>query len=248
MELPAASGNSAPTVLYGRLSRRIQAVMLDMMLFTAGLFGVLSAISITGSEALARVIGTAAVLCALLYEPVLVSTLGGTIGHRLRNLRVVDEQTGANLGFVKATGRFIIKTVLGLPSFITMMATRRHQAVHDLVTRSTVRIADAAQAEPGHFHHELTDLVAAGMPSKLRRLLVIAAYGLLSFVVLALVYAMFQAFDMLSSQCVSNDRSCSSGERELMTGATLLWIAALFVILFRGWRGRLWGARRITEG
>ena len=238
-----AVGEATP-VLFGRLSRRIQALMLDMMLFTAGMLACLSVMSASGSDMISTVVGTTAASCALLYEPVLVSYMGGTIGHRLRNLRVVDERTGANLGFFKATSRFVIKTVLGIPSFITMMATRRHQAVHDLATRSTVRINDVASAEPGHYHHELIDLVAAGMPSILRRLLVITIYSSISFLLIGIVFALFDAFEVLSSGCLYDDRKCSSGDRSITIGSTLLWIMALFVIVFKGWRGQLWGARR----
>lgn len=87
----------------------------------------------------------------LLYEPVGVAFFGGTIGHRLLNLRVVDEATLGNPGLAKALLRFLIKVLLGVISFVSMAFTRKHQSLHDLLTGSTVRIRDASRAAPYHY-------------------------------------------------------------------------------------------------
>ena len=71
---------------------------------------------------------------------------GSTVGHYLCNLRVVDNKTGGNINFFKAVLRTLLKAVLGWLSFVTMATTRRHQAIHDLATNSTVQIRNAAQA------------------------------------------------------------------------------------------------------
>ena len=92
------------------------------------------------------------VTAVLLYEPVLVSFTGGTVGHHLTNLRVVDDR-GGNVSFLKACARMVVKDLLGWCSFVILMATSRNQAIHDLVTRSTVQIRDLAKALPRPIHH-----------------------------------------------------------------------------------------------
>jgi uncharacterized RDD family membrane protein YckC len=88
---------------------------------------------------------------AVLYEPVLVWRRGGTVGHSRLNLRVVDDRTGGNLSLPKALVRYSLKSVLALPSFLSMTMSARHQAVHDLLTGSSVRVRDAAVAHTEDF-------------------------------------------------------------------------------------------------
>ena len=92
------------------------------------------------SDRIGRILGFAFLGIWLLYEPLLVSVTGSTIGHYATNLRVVDNRSHGNISFVKAVVRMIIKSALGLYSFITMATTSRYQAMHDLLTRSTVQI------------------------------------------------------------------------------------------------------------
>jgi hypothetical protein len=87
----------------------------------------------------------------VLYEPLLVAWRGGTIGHFATNLRVVGP-AGGNPSFARAFARYVVKTALGLPSFISMTLTRRHQAVHDVLTRTTVQIRDSSRARPGDYY------------------------------------------------------------------------------------------------
>jgi uncharacterized RDD family membrane protein YckC len=92
------------------------------------------------------------VYALILYEPIMVWGYSATIGHRVTNLRVIDEGSGGNPGLLKSLARFAIKTLLGLVSFLTMALTRRYQAVHDLLTHTTVQIRDLALAAPDDYH------------------------------------------------------------------------------------------------
>ena len=67
------------------------------------------------------------------------------------NLRVADNRTQGNVSLHKALTRFVLKALLGVFSFLTMNFSRRHQALHDIVTNSSVRIRDAAKARPEHY-------------------------------------------------------------------------------------------------
>jgi uncharacterized RDD family membrane protein YckC len=186
-------------------------------------------------------------LALLLYEPILVSFTGGTLGHYFSNLRVVDERNGGNVSFLKACARVVIKGLLGWYSFIAMTATRRNQAVHDLLTRSTVQIRDPAKASPHQYITERTEFADSAMPSRWRRLIVICCYLLLIFAAYIGVLAGLMAMGGLSSRCIDNNY-CSSGERLVSLAVPLALLAASALCIALGWRGRLFGARAGRAG
>lgn len=74
----------------------------------------------------------------LLYEPVLVSWRGGTLGHALARLRVVDLATGGNPGATSAFTRSWLKATSGPAGVLFMVLTRRPQALHDLAAGTYV--------------------------------------------------------------------------------------------------------------
>lgn len=160
---------------YARFSRRLRGIMLDSILGLVAMAIVLLIAASSANDLVSRVTGFVFVAALLLYEPLLVSFTGGTVGHHLTNLRVVDDR-GGNVSFPKAFARMVIKGVLGWYSFVILMATRRNQAVHDLVTRSTVQIRDPAKASPGQYVVERREPVAANMPPSWQRIIVILAY------------------------------------------------------------------------
>src|SRR5262250_494224 len=90
---------------YGRFPRRLRAFIIDwaiiMLLLTTALFLAVSA----NSDQVGRVLGLTFLGIWLLYEPLLVSFTGSTIGHYLTNLRVVDDRTHGNVSFPKAVAR-----------------------------------------------------------------------------------------------------------------------------------------------
>jgi uncharacterized membrane protein len=84
------------------------------------------------------------------------------------------------------------------------------------------------------------------MPSRIRRLLVIFAYLLASFIISMFAAHALVVAGIYSTAC-GDFRRCSDAERwvEIVVGFCLLGLLALCVGL--GWTGRLWGARRRTE-
>ena len=228
-----------PGPRYARFSRRLRGIMLDWIIAMAILFGgVLVAVSIQ-NDGFSRTLGILVVITLFLYEPVLVSLTGGTLGHYFANLRVVDDRDGGNVSLLKACARVVIKGLLGWYSFVVLAATRRNQAVHDLLTRSTVQIRDPARALPGQYVTERSEPTLANMPPRWRRIVVICLY-LVPVAILVTVIGL--AF--LSPECL-NRSFCSAGERvfDLALNITLLVMMAFTVAL--GWKGRLPGARRI---
>ncbi len=214
--------------------------MLDWIITAAAIAAALLATASSGNDEVSRVVGWAVVFMLLLYEPILVSAAGGTLGHIFTNLRVVDDRNGGNVSFLKACVRFVIKGLLGWYSFVVLSATRRNQAIHDLMTRSTVQIRDPAKALPGQYVTERGGLADLSMPSWWRRSAVIGGYLLLTYIVGGVA-----VFGSMSRSCLNNDSSCSSGERIINVGISLALLFMTAAIIGLGWQGRLFGARKV---
>ena len=233
------------TPRYARFPRRLRGIMIDWILTMILMFGALLVASAVRSDHFSRTLGIAVVIVLMLYEPILVSLTGGTLGHYFTNLRVVDERNQGNVSFLKAVARFALKGLLGWYSFIVMTATRRNQAIHDLLTRSTVQIRDPAKARPNDYIIERGDFQSPDMPPRPRRVAVICVYLLLAVLVYGLVLAAARATGMLSPACMNN-ANCSEAGRLLNIAVALIWLAASAACVGLGWRGQLLGARRRT--
>ena len=74
-----------------------------------------------------------------LYDPLLTSFTGATLGHRLFGLRVRDEQEPTKkISFFKAIIRFLIKGFLGWVSLLTVQGNEKRKAMHDMAVGSVV--------------------------------------------------------------------------------------------------------------
>src|SRR5258705_2705070 len=176
----ANENTSAPPAVYATFTLRARALVID----SAVLAGCL-VLLVIASAFIENVPGSGRLLLAgifglvFLYEPILVSRNGATIGHRRVNIRVVSLGSDRPPVFVVAFARFVIKAFLGLPSFFTMAFTRRHQAIHDVLTRTTVQVRDHSIASLDDFVEERpsSDADLAAMPPWWRRVAVIAVYA-----------------------------------------------------------------------
>jgi uncharacterized RDD family membrane protein YckC len=232
-------------VQYARFSRRLRGMFVDWVLALVVIFGaILIAVSI-GNGIFSRILALVVVLFLVLYEPLLVSRTGGTVGHWFTNLRVVDDRTGGNLLLRTAFIRAGIKAFLGVYSFVIMMATRRNQALHDLLTHSTVQIRDAVKARPHHFITERTEFSSPTMPSRGRRAAVIMAYLGLTLLAYIIVFAVIVGLGAMSDACIDND-VCSAAENAMETIPGIAFLVTAAVLIGLGWRGRLYGARRVA--
>src|SRR3984957_7045378 len=225
-----------PAPRYARFSRRLRAMLIDWILALTVLYGALLLATAASNDDFSRGLGILVGVTPVLYEPILVSRMGSTLGHYFTNLRVADDPVGGNIGFARAFARSIIKTVLGLYSFGILAATRRNQALHDLLTGSTVQIRDPAKASAGQFIAERTEFAAAGMPSRRRRIAVTCFYLLLIGIAYVGIVGSIVRHGAISHACI--DRNfCSGGERIL----SLLFVAGLLgvcaVCIAMGGRG-----------
>ena len=66
---------------YGRFSRRLQAVLIDSIIFLLLMAAALSVATAMQSDNVGRILGFTFVAIVMLYEPLLVPLTGGTIGH-----------------------------------------------------------------------------------------------------------------------------------------------------------------------
>lgn len=154
---------SIADVGYASFTRRLRASVIDAAIVGSGqvvfLFAAEVADSMPGGDRVTWAAYFGLLFLLLLYEPLLVAFRGATVGHSRMNLCVVGPSGGhPNLGI--AFARYIIKVVLGLPSFISMAFTSRHQAVHDVLTRTTVQIRDLTLAVPDDYHEQAHRLKA----------------------------------------------------------------------------------------
>jgi uncharacterized RDD family membrane protein YckC len=231
-------GSEAP-VAYATFARRVRALITDMLVQVTGIVVIVIVGGfLPNNDVVGRALMLAFVAVLVLYEPLLVWRYGSTVGHRLANLRVVADATGGNPGFLRALARFLIKGVLGLFSFLTMTLTRRHQAVHDTLTHTTVQVRDLERANAGDFVEERIDLELPGTPSRGRRLAAILAYLVMVYVLMVSALLV-----VLSSDCAQQN-ICTAGESALQTALGLMWLAASAAVIVFGWHARLWGARR----
>jgi uncharacterized RDD family membrane protein YckC len=234
--------SAMPAPRYARFSRRLRGMLFDWIIALIVMYGALLLAASVGDDNFSRALGILVIVALVLYEPILVSRIGGTFGHYFNNLRVVDEGHGGNISFAKACARVVIKGLLGLYSFVILAATPRNQAVHDLLTGSTVQIRDPAKALPGQYIIERSELAATEMPSPGRRLAVISGYLLLTAIVYLLITRGIIAAGVISDGCI--DRNvCSASERILSFNLGLTLLAASAACIALGWRGRLIGAR-----
>jgi uncharacterized RDD family membrane protein YckC len=227
---------------FARFLPRVRALFIDSIILLLVMAAALMIAVAMRSESIARPLGFTVVTFWLLYEPLLVSFAGGTIGHRRTNLRVVDDRTQGNVSFLKAVARTVIKGLLGWVSFVSMLTTRRVQAIHDLVTHSTVQVRDLALAGPSLYVHEREELSDPALPSRMRRMLVIGVYlGLACAIYLLALFGLFLA-GVISNACVAYTR-CSPRDDSIVTALAGCWGLACVACLWFGWRGRLYGAR-----
>ena len=74
----------------------------------------------------------------ILYEPLMISTLGSTIGHKMNNLKVQRLDNGKKVSLGLAIIRYIVKAILGWISFFTVSTNENNQAIHDSIANSIV--------------------------------------------------------------------------------------------------------------
>ncbi len=225
-------------VSYPRLIKRVRAVLIDSVVVPV----VTVAVVILGTLAgVTDIWGRGALVVAsiLFLEPGLVALTGGTVGHHLVGIRVEKVEGTGNLNFFVATLRAIVKFVLGWLSFIFVLTTKKHQAIHDLVAHSVVvhrnvlglpsyEILSERQVESEQFVY----------PAKWKRVLIVLLYWILVTIVVIFVLRLLS-----SDQCIRFDR-CTTLDALASLVFNLVWLLSTGALVVLGWRGQLPGAKR----
>jgi uncharacterized RDD family membrane protein YckC len=221
------------------LARRFRAFLIDSVLVTLLVTIVALAVANLLSEYSSAVRIGVLLLPIFIVEPFLVAATGGTVGHHLMKLKVQNGVHGGNISLGSATLRFFAKFVLGIFSFVFVLTTRQRQAFHDLIARSIV-VYKSGSLHGDAFGHNVQDANYL-YPGRIRRTLVIALYVLLFSVLLGTFLALF-----LSQGCLIRDR-CAAGEKWTVGASDLVWAIVVFWLIVRGWRGQLYGCRRVKR-
>ena len=229
---------------YATFSRRLQAMLYDSACLTC-IVAVAVMLVAFGEPfpGAGRVAAGAVLLSLLLYEPLMVSQYGGTLGHRRRNMRVVVDATASNPGIGRALVRFCLKTVFGIFSVIAMVATTRHQALHDLATGTSVRIHDFTIATESDYRFARPMVGPAPRASRLRRALMVVGYSASFALACILLLGV-----LVSRECL-NALQCGPRDRVIMSWLPACWLLGSVWAVVAGWQGRLPGARaRVRAG
>lgn len=143
--MTTVSATEATTALAGapaqaRISRRVQAAAIDVLVQGTSLVALMSLLELLPGHHPATGVAFAGWLgFALLYEPVLVACGGATLGHRVARLRVVDLATGGHPDVASAFARFWLKATAGAIACLAMALIPRHRALHDLAVGTSVQ-------------------------------------------------------------------------------------------------------------
>ncbi|MDG1333379.1 MAG: RDD family protein [Crocinitomicaceae bacterium] len=117
---------------------RIKAAVSDMIVLVILIFLVTSIFSSYESVPTEARIG-AFVGIFFLYEPLMISLFGGTIGHFANGLRVKRSNSiTRNIIFPWAVVRYAAKMFLGIISLFSISANAEGKAIHDIIVNSVV--------------------------------------------------------------------------------------------------------------
>ncbi|MBV1907758.1 MAG: RDD family protein [Kangiellaceae bacterium] len=212
---------------YPKLFLRIQAMLWDSAIL--GIFfitiAILSSKNSVNNEVLRALI---IVVPALSLEPLLVYFSGSSIGHRIAGIKISHVNTDKNLSLLQCYGRFITKLILGIYSLIALVFTRKHQALHDLLSKSIVVFIDENKAPANHKLTERNTEYRTEKPSWIRRVVVTVIYIILFFVLLSIVSA-----GLIPAGCIEFN-VCSENEVLLLDLIGYLLIGVTLTLLIMG--------------
>ena len=123
---------------YAILPDRVKAVVIDGIVLIVLMYTVTEIFALFDEVPnFLRVI--AFIFVFILYDPILTSKYGATIGHSFAKISVKrDDDDVKNLLFHKALLRFLIKFSLGWVSLLTVTGSEKRKALHDFAADSVM--------------------------------------------------------------------------------------------------------------
>jgi len=227
------------SVAYAGLPRRIRALMIDGLVLALTLFLSIGLVVLMGLQPhpIAPFIGLGP---AFMLEPLLVSYTGGSVGHHLTGLRIRPVTANTRVNLAAAFFRFVIKTCLGLLSLVFVLTTRKHQGIHDLLSR-TIVVHKRPETVRGHdvLAERTVEETGFSYPSGIRRTLITIGYLILGYVALTVA-----SLALLSHNCFMKDSCRSATDSIAILVLGVAWTVSVFMTCALGWKGKLYGARR----
>ncbi len=163
-------------IIYVRLSRRLKAVIIDMFVM---IISIISSIYLVGQVGFESSIFSMSMIIvfSLSIEPICVRFTGASIGHHLFGIRIRQSISDNKINLFNSYLRTIFKLLVGTMSLITVMSTRKHQALHDMISRSIVVLKNPKNIpEWEHESERVLDKNLYTYPSKVHRVLVSILY------------------------------------------------------------------------
>jgi uncharacterized RDD family membrane protein YckC len=214
----------AATQIYARATPRLRALVRDLAVQFTILVCLVVPPTLFTNQRLLRVL---APVCQ-----------GATLGQRSMNLRVVRATTFGRVSFPRALLRTIVKAIFGVPAFLAMYFTSRHQAIHDLVA-GTVVVPYSTHVTRPEWFDLARDTERGVLPGRPRRLAVIVVHWVLAYALLILPLEF-----LIRDACKINPRTCSGPEKWSILGSAFVLFCVVIVLAFAGWKGLLIGAQR----
>jgi uncharacterized RDD family membrane protein YckC len=228
-------------IIFPPLHTRIFAAVVDFVILMGG-FLALSALYIflfPSHQLLFVILAAAFIFC---YEPVLVSTTGQTVGHKINRFRIINNKTTKRLNLLRASIRFLLKTTLGLCSLIWMLFTNRQRSLHDLLTGSLAINVNGPQTglRDGVLANEDVATDRKYQQRSIKRRVIVSVLWLI------LYFIVFGSVELLVYPDCTNERPpvyCRNVDT--IDGIiTYIMLGSIFIL---GASGRLPGARRILR-
>jgi uncharacterized RDD family membrane protein YckC len=228
-----------PSRVYARATPRLRALIRDLVVQFVILLCLVVPPTMMASQDLLRVLAPMSLLAFVFYEPALIALRGATLGHSSMNLRIVRARDFGRVSFPRALLRTVVKWIFGLPSFLAMYFTSKHQAIHDLAAGTVVIPREMRGARPEWFDPARPEPAATVLPSLARRILVILGHWFAWWLMLNIAMAV-----IVPDECLGKWSTCRQPVRLLIIAIGGIWFAGTIVLAFAGWQGALWGAQR----
>lgn len=228
--------------IYPRLLRRIRALLIDTLLLMAILWLWWISLEIMG-DIPPQIRLAIPITLLFLIDPVMVSLTGGTPGHHLMGLRVIrrtslqDSHISPNLNLLQATLRSGLKLTVGIATFLFVLLTRHHQALHDLLARSVV-VLKRPEHYPAHEKFPERHFPTHLQPAPLwRRIGMMCVYNLLVFITLTLITSF-----VVSPACLERE-TCSVEDNIWILMISFSWLFLSGWSVVRCWHSQAPGCR-----
>lgn len=225
-------------VAFAPLSKRLAALLFDGV-FMAFYFA-LTVMAVNGLALDSSKLESVLIIgVCLSIEPLLVAYTGASLGQHLMKLRVRKVADNRRLNLFQAYWRSAIKILFGLPSLLTVLSSRRYQAIHDMLASSIVVLSAEGISKASYLLHERTDQTELyDYPPAWRRIAMMFVYIVLLFICMALA-----TYLVFSDACLDANR-CSQWEQAFNFLLSAGFWIALFVVINCCWKAQMPGCRR----